>query len=28
CKYSGSEVKVVDETLLMLREEDIMGFIA
>lgn len=27
-KYSGSEVKVGDETLLMMREEDIMGIIA
>lgn len=26
-KYSGSEVKVGDETLLMMREEDIMGII-
>ena len=26
-KYSGSEVKVNDETLLMMREEDIMGII-
>ncbi|MBK2357241.1 co-chaperone GroES [Francisella hispaniensis] len=27
-KYSGSEVKAGDETLLMMREEDIMGIIA
>lgn len=27
-KYSGSEVKVGDEALLMMREEDIMGIIA
>ncbi|AJI46572.1 co-chaperone GroES [Francisella philomiragia] len=26
-KYSGSEVKVNDETLLMMREDDIMGII-
>ena len=26
-KYSGSEVKAGDETLLMMREEDIMGII-
>lgn len=26
-KYSGSEVKVDDETLLMMREDDIMGII-
>ncbi|ASG67447.1 10 kDa chaperonin [Francisella halioticida] len=26
-KYSGSEVKADDETLLMMREEDIMGII-
>ena len=26
-KYSGSEVKVGDETLLMMREEDIIGII-